>query len=228
RNPPHVLGAEVSAILIGDSFAVGSGVSDDETLSSRLTRLTGCVVYNAGSDLGRVVPKEVLALSHRLHLRNRLVMRLYAEDAAVPPMPTRRERLVWELEARTPARLRALIGRLRGLAAVGPLLVVLVPSKYTVYRPFLVDQPAGGGAGADYLDRLERDLRAAGIPTLNLTPFLSAEAARYLQHDRYLYWLDDIHWDPLGIALAAEAIREQWPLADAPCSTTLSRAVEKP
>src|SRR5437588_8061966 len=170
-------------------------------------------------------------------------------------MPTRRERLVWELEARTPARLRALIGRLRGLAAVGPLqvlsgravkafeddrilpnryagyvvkatldngdsmlfqssevnnfyrrrevrldywkwlwdtlqpagfdlLVVLVPSKYTVYRPFLVDQPAGGGAGADYLDRLERDLRAAGIPTLNLTPFLSAEAARYLQHDR--------------------------------------------
>ena len=299
RNPPHVLGGEVNAILLGDSFAVGSGVSDDETLSSRLTRLTGCVVYNAGSDQGRVVPNEVLALARRLNMRNRLVMRLYAEDAAVPPMPTRREKLLWELEARMPARLRALIGRLRGLVAVGPLrvlsgravkaleddkilpnryagyvvnatldngdpmlfqasevnnfyrrrevrldywkwlrdtlqparfdlLVVLVPSKYTVYRPFLVDQRPGPGAGEDYLDRLERDLVAAGIPVLNLTPFLSAEAARYLQHDRYLYLLDDIHWDPLGIALAAEAIREQWPLADAPCSTTLSRAVVKP
>ena len=299
RNPPHVLGGEVSAILIGDSFAVGSGVSDDETLSSRLTKITGCVVYNAGSDLGRVVPKEVLALARRLHLRNHLVMRLYAEDAAVPPMPTRRERLLWDLEARMPARLRALIGRLRGLAAVGPLqvlsgravkaleddrilpnryagyvvratldngdpmlfqasevnnfyrrrevrldywqwlrdtlrpagfdlLVVLVPSKYTVYRPFLVDQRPGPGAGADYLDRLEQDLRAAGIPVLNLTPLTSAEAARDLRYDRYLYWLDDIHWNARGIALAAGAIRERWPLADAPCSTTLSRAVEKP
>src|SRR5713226_1820063 len=40
----------VAAILIGDSFAVGSGVSDEETLSSRLTRLAGCTVYNAGSE----------------------------------------------------------------------------------------------------------------------------------------------------------------------------------
>src|SRR5207302_10378837 len=99
-------------LLIGDSFAVGSGVGDDATLSSRLTRLTGCVVYNAGSDLGRGVPKEVLALSHRLHLRNRLVMRLYAEDAAVPAMPARREGLAWQREAGTPARRRGVSGRL--------------------------------------------------------------------------------------------------------------------
>src|SRR5207302_1182230 len=248
-------------------------VSEYEPLSTRLTKSAGWVVYNAGSDLGRVVPKEVLALARRLHLRNHLVMRLYAEDAAVPPMPTRRERLLWDLEARMPARLRALIGRLRGLVAVGPLqvlsgravkaleddrilpnryagyvvratldngdpmlfqasevnnfyrrrevrldywqwlrdtlrpagfdlLVVLVPSKYTVYRPFLVDQRPGPGAGADYLDRLEQDLRAAGIPVLNLTPLISAEAARDLRHDRYLYWLDDIHWNARGIALA--------------------------
>jgi len=110
RNPPRVLNAEVSAILAGDSFAVGSGVSDDETLSSRLTTLTRCVVYNAGSDLGRVVPKEVLALSRRLNLRNRLVMRLYGEDANVPPLPTRRERLVWDLEARMPAEVRRFVG----------------------------------------------------------------------------------------------------------------------
>jgi len=298
RNPPHLLREEVSAILLGDSFAVGSGVSDDETLSARLTRLTGCVVYNAGSDQGRVVPKEVLSLARRLHMRNRLVLRLYGELSGVPPLPTRRERLVWEVEARMPARVRDLAGWLRGLAAVGPLqvlsgravkaveddkvlpnryagyvvkatlgngdtmlfqatevnnfyrrrevaleywtwlrdtlqqahfdlLVILVPSKYTVYRPFLADQRPTPPRAGEYLDRLERALRATGIPVLNLTPFLSAEAARYLQHDRYLYWLDDIHWAPLGIELAAGAIREQWPLADARCSTTLSRAVQR-
>ena len=114
------------------------------------------------------------------------------------------------------------------------LLVVLVPNKYTVYRSFLVDQRPGG-QGADYLDRLERALRAGGIPVLNLTPVLSAEAARRVKHREYLYWLDDIHWNALGIALGAAVIREHWPLNEASCSTTLSwgntlrsQAVQKP
>jgi hypothetical protein len=257
------------------------------------------VVYNAGSDGARVVPNEVLALARRLNMRNRLVIRVYGEDSGVPPLPTRRERLVWDLVARTPAEAHTLAGRLRGLVAVGPLeilsrravkaladdrilpnryagfvvratlhngdtmlfqasevanyyrrrevaldywtwfrdemrkarfdlLVVLVPSKYTVYRPFLVNQGAAGPGAGDYLDRLERALRAAGIPVLNLTPFLSAEAARSLGRDRYLYWSDDIHWNPQGIVLAAEAIRGRWPLTEGSCRTTLSRAVQRP
>src|SRR5205807_1659054 len=111
-----------------------------------------------------------------------------------------------------------------GAAVVGPRSADARPPA----RPDRPAQGPGPGAGADYLDRLEQDLRAAGIPVLNLTPLISAEAARDLRHDRYLYWLDDIHWNARGIALAAGAIRERWPLADAPCSTTLSRAVEKP
>src|SRR5207245_6944142 len=107
------------------------------------------------------------------------------------------------------------------------LLVLLVPGKYTVYRPFLVNQrPVGQGAG-DYLDRLERQLREAGIPVLNLTPFLSAEAGRYLERGEYLYWLDDIHWNALGIALAAAAIRARWPAASAPCGAPQSLIVQE-
>jgi len=78
------------------------------------------------------------------------------------------------------------------------LWVVLVPSKYTVYRPFLVDHPPAEPGPGTYLGRLEHALRAAGIPVLNLTPFLSDEAARHLRQGEYLYWLDDIHWNARG------------------------------
>ena len=293
RNPPPVLNAEVSAILAGDSFTVGSGVSDNETLSSTLNRLGDCVVYNAGGDADRIVPDEILAVARRLHMRNRLVIRVYAERSWVPVPAVGRGMVARTLVARMPAEVRRLVGRLRGLVGVSPLqiltgrvmkvvaddrifpnryadnviratlyngdtmlflpdevdnfyrrreialdnwrwlrdelgkarvdlLVVLVPNKYTVYRSFLVDQRPGG-QGADYLDRLERALRAGGIPVLNLTPVLSAEAARRVKHREYLYWLDDIHWNALGIALGAAVIREHWPLNEASCGTTLSR-----
>jgi len=289
RNAPEILDEEVGAILAGDSFAVGSGVSDDETLSSRLGALMGCPVYNAGSDAGRVVPDEILALARRLHLRRRLVIRLYTEGASVPALPTRREMLTSRLVDRTPAEVRALAGRLRGLITVSPLrslsgrawkavddgrilpnryaanvvratlyngdtmlfqaaqvtsfyrrpdlsldywkwlrddleqagvdlVVVLVPGKYAVYRPFLVRQPPAGRGAGDYLDRLERALQVMGVPVLNLAPFLKAEVARHLERGEYLYWLDDIHWNARGIALAAAAIREQWPLAASSCA----------
>jgi len=271
---------------------VGSGVSDDETLSSRLSQLSGCVVYNAGSDADRIVPDEILAVARRLHMRNRLVIRTFTEKSWVPPV--NRRMAVRTLMARMPAEVRRFVGYVRGLVWVSPLqilsgrvskavaddrilpnryadnvvratfsngdtilfmpdevdnfyrrrtieldywrwfrdelrkarldlLVVLIPDKYTVYRPFLVDQPPAGQGAGDYLDRLERALRAEGISVLNLQSFLSAEAARHVQHREYLYWLDDIHWNPLGIARGAAAIREHWPLDEASCSATLSR-----
>ena len=271
---------------------MGSGVSDDETLSSRLSQLSGCVVYNAGSDADRIVPDEILAVARRLHMRNRLVIRTFTEKSWVPPV--NRRMAVRTLMARMPAEVRRFVGYVRGLVWVSPLqilsgrvskavaddrilpnryadnvvratlsngdtilfmpdevdnfyrrrtieldywrwfrdelrkarldlLVVLIPDKYTVYRPFLVDQPPAGQGAGDYLDRLERALRAEGISVLNLQSFLSAEAARHVQYREYLYWLDDIHWNPLGIARGAAAIREHWPLDEASCSATLSR-----
>ena len=294
RNAPHILDEEVSAILTGDSFAVGSEVGDDETLSSQLTKLTGCVVYNAGGLDSDVVPARILAVARRLHLRRRLVIRLYSEDAHLPPLPTRRTRLTWKLVASTPVGLRDLVGRLRGFIDVSPLqilsghtlkeleddrilpnsyavnvvratlynaesmpflavnvnnfyrtrelaldywkwlrddlrkadfdlLVVLVPGKYRVYRPFLINQRPVGDGASDYLDRLERGLRTMGVSVLNLTPALSTQAARYLQRGEYLYWPDDMHWNAQGIALAAEAIREAWPPAEAPCRSPVAQ-----
>src|SRR5437879_5077864 len=122
RNPPHLLDAEVSAILAGDSFAVGSGVSDDETLSSRLNRLGDCVVYNAGSNVDRIVPDEILDVARGLHMRNRLIIRLYAERSWNPPIG--RRLVVRTLVARMPAEARRLVGRLRGLVGVSPLQIL--------------------------------------------------------------------------------------------------------
>ena len=298
RNAAHVLDAEVSAILVGDSFAVGAGANDDETPASRLSQLGGCVVYNAGSEAWDVVPDRITTIARRLNMRRRLVIRFYAEDAEVPAIPTSRQITFRKPVAWAQAAVPGLVGRLRGLLTVSPLqivsehalkaladdrilpnsyagqvvratlyngdsmlflasfvtnfhsrrevavdywrwlrdelrkarfdlLVVLVPGKYTVYRPFLVHQrPVGPGAG-DYLDRLEHELQARGISVLNLTPVLSAEAARYLKRGEYLYWLDDIHWNARGIDVAAAAIREQWPLAEPSCRSPRSVVVQK-
>jgi hypothetical protein len=98
------------------------------------------------------------------------------------------------------------------------LLVLLVPGKYWVYRPFLVDQPPAGDGAGDYLTRVERELRAAGVPVLNLAPMFAGQVAAHLARHKYLYWLDDVHWNAQGIDLAAAAIHAAWPLAGSPCS----------
>ncbi len=299
RNAAHVLDAEVGAILVGDSFAVGSGVRDEETLSSSLSRLWGCVVYNVGSEIPGVGPDQIPAIARRLSMRSRLVIRLHAEDAQEPTISTSWQVTVRKLVAWAPGEVRTVVARLRGMLAVSPLqilseravktladgtilpnnyadnvvratltngesmlflasrvndfysrreaaagywrwlqaelqkarfdlLVILVPGKYRVYRPLLVDSRSVGEGAGDYLDRLEHELRASGIPVLNLTPLLTAEAARALERGEYLYWLDDIHWNARAIALAAAAVRAQLPPAAASCRAPRPQLVQRP
>jgi acetyltransferase AlgX (SGNH hydrolase-like protein) len=287
RNPPSILTEEVSAILAGDSFAVGSGVSDDETLSAQLTALTGCVVYNAGSEAGRVTPDDILSVARRLNMRGRLAIRLVAELGDPPAIPTPQTLFVRALATRMTAGVRTLAGRLMGFVDVSPLqivstrawkalendrtlpnnyasrvvnatlatgdvmlfraspedhadhppavvldywrwlrdefqqaqldlLVVLVPSKYRVYRSFVVDPSPLRVPHASW-EHLAEDLRAEGLSVLDLTPFLSAEAASALEHGEYLYWLDDVHWNARGIAAAATVIQEQWGVPASSC-----------
>ena len=86
-------------------------------------------------------------------------------------------------------------------------VVVLVPRKYTVYQPLLMDEdplPAYQLGGT--LTSLERHIREAGIPVVNLTAALRAEAARELDRGRYLHWRDDTHWNARGISVAAAEI----------------------
>jgi hypothetical protein len=49
-------------------------------------------------------------------------------------------------------------------------------------------------------------LRAAGVPVVDSTPLLAAQAAERLPRHEYLYWRDDTHWNAAGIRLAAEAV----------------------
>ena len=290
RNVGDMRARGVAAIMIGDSSAVGSGVSDDQTLPARLTALSGCGVYNAGAEDATPDPDRVSALSRKLGVHGGLVIHLYTEDREIPTVPSIRKRSVDQILALTPAWMSSVVAQIRGVVTVSPLrilseralralengrilpnsyavnvvkaavnngdtmlfpaahvrnfyrkravavnywtwlqndlrtehqdlLVLLVPGKYSVYRPFLVDQPPVGDGMGDYLARVERELRAAGVPVLNLAPMFAAQAAARLARREYLYWLDDTHWNAQGIDLAAAAIHAAWPLAGSPCSS---------
>lgn len=294
RNVGDMWASGVTAVMIGDSQVVGSGVSDSQTLPSRLSALTRCGVYNAGSEDAKPPPDRVITLSHNLHVHEGLVIHLYTETRDLPTVPSMRKRRTDEILSRVPNWVGTGVGRLRGFIDVSPLqilstramkglengwilpnpyaanvvkatlyngdtmlfpaahvehfyrmrpvavdywawlreelqkerldlLVVLVPGKYRVYRPFLLDQKPGDGE--NYLGRLERKLRAAGIPVVNLAPVFAARVAESLGRHEYLYWLDDIHWNTRGTDVAAQAIREVWPGAKTSC--TLDRALTR-
>lgn len=280
--------ARVGAILLGDSFGVGSGVSDDETLSAQLGRLMGCRVYNAAGsadfEFYRLVfhPSRVVALADTLGMRDGLVIGEYLERVEVPPQPGPAAGIRERLRAVLPRHLRSLIAQVRGLWSASPveiladrafralkndrvlpnsyasavvqrtlrnderilflpdemraapldrvapadhwirlarelgnarlkLLVVLVPSKYTVYYQLLRNERTLDFEPGESLKLLEARLRAAQIPVVNLTETFRAHAARDLASGLYLYWLDDTHWNARGIAIAASEIRWLWP-----------------
>jgi hypothetical protein len=86
------------------------------------------------------------------------------------------------------------------------LLVVLAPRKYTVYGP-LVDGGIGDvDTGARLLTRIAQRLTDRGVPVVDLTPALRAAARDSLAAGRYVYFLDDTHWNARGIAVAADTV----------------------
>lgn len=89
-------------------------------------------------------------------------------------------------------------------------LVLLAPSKYTVYYPILTEPKPAPGDPVHPLTVLEADLRAHGIPALDLTPSFQEAARRGLADGHDIYWRDDTHWNGLGTALAADLARRAW------------------
>jgi len=82
RNSPAAAATTPEILVVGDSFAVGSGVSDQDTLSSQLSYLTGKAVYNgATGGSGWATTK---ALIDRLHLRKGWVVWELSESHYVP------------------------------------------------------------------------------------------------------------------------------------------------
>lgn len=88
------------------------------------------------------------------------------------------------------------------------LVVVLAPTKYTVYAPLLARPDSAEAESPASLGDLEARLAARGIPAVNLTEPLRAAARAALAGDSLLYWRDDTHWNAAGTAVAARAVAD--------------------
>jgi hypothetical protein len=84
------------------------------------------------------------------------------------------------------------------------MIVLMVPDKLNVYYPLV----KGFAQPGEYstLNVLAQNLRKNGVPALDLTPIFRQQAADALRNGQYLYWLDDTHWSPLGVRIAAGEI----------------------
>ena len=269
-------------LVVGDSFMVGAGVNDDETLPAALERHLGVGVYNgaAGFDVHATL-NDILFLAQRLNIvrgtvlyeyyqrhdlplgqylmsdtaakneegcRNWLTrfsiwyegfveksplqiftQRLFKKlhDDSILPNTFESEVVVKTLRNGEPilfysrdvatsrlASRRVDISGFKDLAARLEkhnlrLVVLLVPTKYTVYRPLLKDDDSKKVDPSLYLDLVEQSLRAADIPVVNLLKPFRERAREDYRKNEYIYWRDDTHWNARGVELAAEEILKQ-------------------
>jgi hypothetical protein len=89
HNPPALTQGDPIGIVVGDSFAVGSELPEDHSLSTQLTQRFGGYFYNAGSPQ----PLHLLSLeavAQRLGLQRGLVIFEFLESRALqdPPAAT--------------------------------------------------------------------------------------------------------------------------------------------
>jgi hypothetical protein len=84
-------------------------------------------------------------------------------------------------------------------------VVLLVPNKFTVYNPLLKGVPAQPG-GELLMAGIQRELRSANLPVVNVTSVYQSDAEKGLAQKSYLYWRDDTHWNANGIEVAARQL----------------------
>ena len=76
---------KVQILVVGDSFIVGTGLNDDETLPATLEESLGFEVYNGGGhDTDRLGLDYILALARRLNMRRGTVVYEYYERHSLP------------------------------------------------------------------------------------------------------------------------------------------------
>jgi SGNH hydrolase-like domain, acetyltransferase AlgX len=85
------------------------------------------------------------------------------------------------------------------------LVVLLVPNRSTIYAPLLA-QPRDVSASRATLEDFADALQNAGVHTVPLENRYVHDAAILLHQKKYLYFLDDTHWNGDGTAEAADEI----------------------
>jgi hypothetical protein len=299
HNPPALAQGKPIGIVIGDSFAVGSELPEDESLSAQLTQRFGAYFYNAGGPQPLSL-RSLRTVAERLDLHHGLVIFEFLESRALedPPAATpdggrgraqafffRAMGRDWTDRFGTPLNelhaspLQALSVKLEKKIQDDTLLpnsfasfviqerlrngepivflpaewkspsdpsaaakrwaayfawysaelgkhgldlaVLLVPNRSTVYAPLLAQPPdvsASRRTLRDFADALED----AGVSTVPLLNRYVHDAQILLDQRRYLYFLDDTHWNGEGTARAADETFKSAvspsPLAEAPRS----------
>ncbi len=89
HNPPALSQPNPVGILIGDSFAVGSELPEDQTLTAQLTRLSGFYFYNAGGPQPLRL-RSLQSVAQRIGLHHGFVIYEFLESHALdrPPSAT--------------------------------------------------------------------------------------------------------------------------------------------
>ncbi len=88
------------------------------------------------------------------------------------------------------------------------LVVVLLPTKYSVYQPLLQDQGGGKERRKLLLNLVQEALEQADISIINLLNVLQEKAQEYYQKNLYIYWRDDVHWNARGVELTAQEMQK--------------------
>ena len=132
------------------------------------------------------------------------------------PMVVRRYELEPAEQGRSPSDAPAMadhVARWRdSLAARGMATrVLLVPSRYTVYGPWL--EPPGPQRSAAlrvgaYVDRVADELRDRGIPTVNALALFRERARDELRTGDLSFYREDNHWSPRGVARVARVVAD--------------------
>jgi SGNH hydrolase-like domain, acetyltransferase AlgX len=283
HNPPALAKDNPIGIVIGDSFAVGSELPEDQSLSAQLAQRFGGYFYNAGSPQPLHL-RSLEAAAQRIGLHRGLVIFEFLESRALqdPPsatpdgargaaqtfffrtlgqewtdrlgtplnelhssplqaisaklekkiqddilLPNSFEAFVIQeklrngepivflpAEFKSPADPRKAADRWAAYFAWYSaqlrndgldLVVLLVPNRATIYAPLLA-QPRDISASRATLEDLASALQNAGVRTVSLESRYTHDAALLLDQNKYLYFLDDTHWNGNGTAVAADEI----------------------
>jgi hypothetical protein len=89
-------------------------------------------------------------------------------------------------------------------------LVLILPTRYTVYAPLLETGALQTQAlqAVEYLDRVSTELTHRGILNINGARVFLARAATELLHGDLSFYREDNHWNPRGVERIARVLAE--------------------